>query len=241
MAYCTAADVKTRIDKTYTDDDALITAIIDATEKAINNWTNHPDGFEALTVATARRFVGSGKSYQLIDENVEITKVEVKDSANDTTYVTWTSGDYISCRGEPTHPTFDRTPNDLLIVDSTGDYTRFTNGNVGTYSDATWWDGYSYDGYLGSNRPYDTAKHIVPGQPTVRITAKWGYSVVVPTPIREACAMQTARWYKRYEGAMADALANTEFGKPTFIQTLDPDIKAILWLGRYVKPAVGRR
>jgi hypothetical protein len=239
MAYCTVNEVKARIDKTYTDDDSLITALIAAAEKTINEWTNHPDGFEALSVATARRFVGSGKTYQLIDENVEISSVEVKDSATDTTYETWASGDYISCRGAFQHPTFDRTPNDLLIVDITGDKSHFTDGNVGgmyPYSD---WNGYSYnDGYYIDSRR--SRKHLVPGQPTVRVTAKWGYSVTVPTPIREACAMQTARWYKKYQGAMADALASTEFGQLLFIQVLDPDIKAILWLGRFVKPATGR-
>lgn len=236
MAYCTAAEVKLRIDKAYTDDDALITAIIAGAQQAIDEWTNHPDGFEALTVATARRFVGSGKSYQFIDECVEIETVEVKDSATDTDYVEWSSGDYVECRGDPYYPTFDQVPYDLLIVDITGDEAHFTDGNVGSYGGGGEWDGYSFDSL--SRR---TSKHVIPGQPTVRVTAKWGYSVTVPPMVRETCAMQSARWYKKFQGAAADALASTEFGQLMFVQTLDPDVKAMLWTARLVKPSTGRR
>jgi len=240
MAYCTAAEVKTRIDKTYTDDDALITAIIAGAQQAIDKWTNHPDGFEALASATARRFVGSGKAHQFIDECVEITKVEVKDSATDTTYTEWSSGDYIACLGDPYHPTFDTLPYDLLVVDISGDESHFTDGNVGSYGGGEW-DGYSFDTYIFSHSQR-TAKHVVPGQPTVRVTAKWGYSVTVPPIIREACAMQSALWYKKFQGAGADTLASSEFGQIPFAPPpMDRDVKMMLWLARLVKPATGRR
>ena len=164
--------------------------------------------------------------------------MEVKESASDDSYTEWSTGDYVECRGTYQHPTFDQTPYDLLIVDITGDEATFTSGNVGTGLEG--WDGYSYDTYLTS-RSERTAKHLVPGQPTVRITAKWGYSATVPTPIREACAMQTVKWYKKFEGAGADRLASNEFGQIPLAETLDDDVKAILMLGRYVKPAVGKR
>lgn len=239
MAYCTVAEVKARIEKTYTDDDTLIEALINAAGAAIDDWTNHPDGFEALSSATARRFVGSGKSHQFIDECVEISSVEVKDSATDSTYSTWETSDYISCKGDPFHPTFDQLPYDLLIIDITGDESHFTNGNVGGYA-GTVWNGYSYDSYIFSQSER-TAKHVIPGQPTVRVTAKWGYSVIVPTPVREACAMQTVKWYKKFEGAGADRLASNEFGQIPLAETLDDDVKSILFLGRLWKPATGRR
>jgi hypothetical protein len=53
--------------------------------------------------------------------------------------------------------------------------------------------------------------------------------------------MQSARWYKRLQGAMSDALASADLGELLYVQKLDPDIAGILLDGRYVRPAVGRR
>ena len=238
MPYITAAEVRARIDKTNIDDDTIITALITAAEIAINNWTNHPDGFEALTVATARLFVGNGKGYLLIDENAEVEKVEVKSSISDTTFTEWTApatavsldGDWIPGAGDPQSPLFGQTPYDLLLVDINGGESHFTSGYLGRYS-------FGGDYSMSHN----AARHLRPGQPTVRVTAKWGYSITPPATIKEACGMQVARWYKRLQGAMSDSLASTEFGEISYVQVLDPDIKAILFTGRYVKPATGRR
>jgi hypothetical protein len=102
-------------------------------------------------------------------------------------------------------------------------------GVVITLVDVTFWPGDSLEG------------EEVRGIPTVQVTAKWGYSAVVPPTITKACEMQVVRWYKRFEGAMADALASAELGQLLYRQELDPDVKFILVGGRYVKPSVGRR
>lgn len=81
----------------------------------------------------------------------------------------------------------------------------------------------------------------VKGFPMVQITAKWGAYTTIPTELKEASIMLATRWFKRLEGAMADALASGELGQLMYRQSLDPDIKMILVEGRYVRPAVGRR
>jgi len=223
MAYALASELRGQMNKTSVADDAILTAIIAAAENTINLFCNRPDGFIALTNATARVYAGSGKPYLFIDENVSITLVEVKDSATDTAYVSWAAADWIPFRGDPKDPNYNGLPYTALMVDPTGDEVIFTNGAFTT---------------RGGFRP-TTGVHR--GAPTVRITAKWGYSVAVPADIKEACIMQSTRWYKRLEGAMSDALASAELGTLLYRQVLDPDIKMILVNGRYVKPAVGRR
>lgn len=223
MSYATAADLKTQINKTSAADDATLTAILAATERTVNLFCNRPDGFEADAVASARRYAGSGKPYQSIDECVEITLVEVKNSPTDTTYTSWVAGDWIGFSGDPKDPNYNSLPYTMLMVDPTGDYAVFYSGSFVT---------------RGGFRP---STEVSRGVPTVRVTAKWGYSVAVPADIKEACIMQAARWYKRLEGAMADALASGELGTLLYRQSLDPDIKHILIGGRYVKPAIGRR
>lgn len=221
--YATAAELKPQINKTSTADDTILTTLLSAAENTINQFCNRLDGFLADAAASARRYAGTGKPYQFIDECVEITLVEVKGSATDSTYISWASTDWIAFRGDPEDPNFNGLPYTGVMVDPTGDEVLFTSGSFAT---------------RGGFRPTTDVRR---GAPTVRVTAKWGYSVAVPTDIKEACIMQAARWYKRLEGAMSDALASAELGTLLYRQSLDPDIKMILVNGRYVKPAVGRR
>jgi hypothetical protein len=79
------------------------------------------------------------------------------------------------------------------------------------------------------------------GYPTVEVTAKWGYAVTVPPEIRQACIITAARWYKRGQSAWSDVLASGEMGMLMYRQALDPDVKNILVMGRFVKATVGRR
>lgn len=223
MAYATAATLRTQINKTSTADDATLTTLISAAERNINRFCNRPDGFEADSSASARRYAGSGKPYQFVDECVEITLVEVKDSATDTSYDSWTSADWIAARGDPEYPNYNETPYDLIIVDPTGDESIFTSGKYTV---------------RGGFRPITDVSR---GVPTVRITAKWGFSVSVPADISEACIMQAAIWYKELEGAMGPSLVNTELGQIVFQKPIHPSIKRILVDGRYVKPTTGRR
>jgi hypothetical protein len=77
--------------------------------------------------------------------------------------------------------------------------------------------------------------------PTVEVTAKWGYAVLVPPAIKTACIMQAARWYKRLQGAMSDSLTTTELGTMFYTKSLDPDIKRLLVDGRFVRPSAWHR
>lgn len=223
MAYATAVELRAQIQKADATDDTVITAIIAAAERSINRATNRPDGFEADAAASTRIWAGSGKPYQFIDENVEITLVEVKDSPTATSYTAWDATDWIAAKGGPEYPNFNDLPYSLLVVDITGDKTIFFSGNLTS---------------RGGFRP---TTDVIRGVPTVRVTAKWGYSVAVPDDIHEACIMQATRWYKRLQGAMSDALASAELGQMLYRQSLDPDIKRLLNDGRYIKPIVGRR
>lgn len=223
MAYATAADMRAQINKISTADDATLTALLSSAERTINRFCNRPDGFLSDTNASARKYSGSGKPYQSIDECTSITLVEVKDSPTDTSYTSWAATDWIPFRGDYKDPDYNRTPYDMLMVDPTGDYSIFYSGSFVT---------------RGGFRP---TTDINRGVPTVQVTAKWGFAATVPSDIKEACIMQAARWYKRLEGAMADALASGELGQLLYRQSLDPDIKMILVNGRYVKQAIGRR
>ena len=65
--------------------------------------------------------------------------------------------------------------------------------------------------------------------------------MAVPGDITTACIMQVARWYKRLQSSMADAVGNMEFGELRFTAKIDPAIAHILQDGGYVKPRTGIR
>jgi hypothetical protein len=223
MAYARVEELKAQINKTGTADDTELALILSAAERTINRFCNRPDGFEAADSATARIYAGSGKPYQFIDECVSITLVEVKNSPTSDTYDTWATGDWIAARGDPEYPDYNDLPYDLLIVDPTGDEVIFYSGKYTT---------------RGGFRP---STNIHRGVPTVRVTARWGYSDDVPVDISEATIMQAARWFKRLEGSMSDALASGELGMLLYRQKIDPDVALILKDGRYIKPVTGRK
>lgn len=233
--YATITELKARIDKEHTDDDTILTAIITGASRAIDNYCNRPDGFVALTSAAARVYGGSGNAIQSIDECVEVTAVAVKDSVTDSTYTAWAASDWIAFSGDPEDPDFNGLPYTYLMADANGDYSVFTSGYLGGYANQDYY-------FNNANSPrYHHNPRTARRQATVQVTAKWGYSVTVPAPIKEACCMQSARWYKRYASAFSDVLASGELGQLFYRQALDPDIGMILVDGRYVKPAVGRR
>lgn len=230
MAYATLAQVKAAMQKTDTGDDAVITRILDAATRLIDRFCNRPDGFEADSAESARYYSGDGRSFLLIDECVEITEVAVKDSASDTDYTAWTipttmmagDGDWLPFSGDPKAPIFNDLPYDSLMTDPNGDYANFTGG--------------LYSGRRGF-RPTQSYGRSVP---TVRVTAKWGFSVSIPDDIQEACMMQTMILYKRMQGSGASVLASAELGTIEVFRTLDPAVELILRMGRYIRPATGR-
>lgn len=221
LKYATVAELKTAIGKTSADDDTLLTDMLSAAEDTINNFCNRKDGFLAISTATARTYYGRGKPYQRTDENVSVTKVEVKDSPSDTTYVEWATSDWIAFSGNPKYPDFNKLPYTGLLVDPNGDYVDFTSGRYRA---------------LRGFRPDTEPSYQVP---TVRITAKWGYSVAVPARVHMATIAQASRWWKRSKGAWQDALQSAEFGTMMYTKVLDPDIRMMLVEARLVRPMTG--
>jgi hypothetical protein len=225
-SYASIAELKLQIDKTGstgTGDPANLQLLLDAATEAINGYCNHPDGFVALSVATARAYNGEGGPYQWIDECTSISLVEVKDSPTDSTYQSWAATDWVAFSGDPDAPDFNRLPYTAIMVTPNGTYSNFTSGRFTT------------------RRGFMPDTTVTRGTPTVRVTAKWGYASTCPQRIKEACIIQAARWFKRGESSWADAMAPAGFGTLMFTKVLDPDLENILRYGRFVRPAVGRR
>lgn len=221
--YATKEEIKSAIGKTTNSADFIIEdVIIPAASRAIDNYCNRKkDGFVSASVATARLYTGQGKPYLFTDEFTSVTLVEVKDSATDTAYTSWTSTDWIAFSGEADYPEFNDLPYTGIMVDPTGTYDIFPSG------------------YFSTRRGFKPEIEVKRGIPTVRVTAKWGYAVTVPSEIKQACVIQSARWFKRGESAWSDSLASGELGQLMFLKKLDPDIEMILVNGRYVIPAIG--
>lgn len=222
-AYATVTEVRDQIQKAGKSSDVEIALLLDAVSDNIDRFCNRPDGFVAPTTATARLYAGDGSTVQWIDECVEVTKVEVKDSASDTAYVTWTSDTWVAASGDPRRPNFNQKPYRFVMVTATGDYDTFTDG--------------VYTGLQGFRPDYENRRSV----PTVRITARWGYAETVPLSIKQATIIEVARLYKRGQSSFADAIANGNFGQLMFVKTLDPATQQFLINGRFVRPMVGRR
>jgi len=218
-AYGTVKELRALISLTAITDDVELAMILDGAARAINRYCNRPTGFVAEPDAVIRTYAGSGKTYQLLDEYVSITLVEVKASATSSTYDSWTTADWIAFSGKPTNPDFNTLPYDSIMIDPTGDESIFTSG--------------AYTTRAGFRPTTDVRR----GVPTVRVTGRWGYSSTIPHDIKMANLMQAARWYKRMQSSMADALASGELGQLFYVKALDPDIENILDNGRYVIPA----
>ena len=226
-AYATVIEARMDVDLRSITNDLSVARALDGAARTIDQFCGRPEGFFADVTANAKYYNGRGRSHLYIDECVEITEVAVKDSASDTTYVAWNSpttalagdGDWVACTGDPDDPEYNLFPWTLLIVDPNGDESIFIDGAIGNRG--------------GRAR--------APGAPTVRVTARWGYSATIPDDIKTANIMQAARWYKRLQGGMSDTLASADIGQLMFRQVIDPDVALILVQGRYVVPTLARR
>lgn len=223
-AYATVRELRAQMDKVVAADDVELARLLDAATGAINRICNRPDGFVADVTASARVYTGNGGPFQRIDECAGITAVAVKDSPSDSSYTAWASDDWIGYAGSPEYPDFQPTtkekPYTGIMVSAEGSYDHFTSGK--------------YTGRRGFRPSYTVSR----GVPTVQVTARWGYAATVPIAIKVACIMQAARWYKRLQSAMADAVGSPDTGQLFYRKTIDPDIKGILIDGRYVRPAM---
>lgn len=210
MAYATAAELRTQIEKTGntgSGTDAALGVILDAASQAIDNYCNRPDGFIASSLDQDRYYSGLGNPWLQIDECISIASVSVKDSITDTTYTAWATTDWQAACGNPDNPDWNRKPYDLIVVLPTGSYSHFTSG-------------------------ISTRAH---GIPTVKISAKWGYSALAPAAIKQACIALSARWFKQGQAAWADTLASPELSQLIYRKE-NADIR--MMLARFQRPTV---
>jgi len=61
----------------------------------------------------------------------------------------------------------------------------------------------------------------------VQVVGIFGWSTTLPDDIKEACIIQTVRWYMRSKQGYQDASANPEVGR-IYMTKLDPDVVTIL-------------
>lgn len=226
--YATPAELSTQVGIDLTKYTAHVEALLDAASEGINNVCKRKDGFVADTNASARTYTGSGSNIQRIDECVEITLVEVKRSITDTTYTAWDNTDWIAFGGSIKKPDFN-----VLLYDEPRPFTGIMVALTGTQSHFV--SGLSHvgkEGFPPRNKFYEI------GQPTVRVTAKWGYAVTVPDAIKQAVIIQASRFFKRSQAQWSDAIANSDFQELRFVKKTDPAYDFLVMHG-FIKPGIG--
>lgn len=221
-SYTTPAELRASIGSQVagSSDDVLV-RVIEAVSQWIDQWCNRPDGFKAVTTASARTFAGNDSEVQVIDECIAVTLVESK-TPTASSWTSWAASDWVAFSGSIHAPDFNHTPYTALAVAPGGAYAYFPSGKRRALA------GFRYGLSMDQpDRPWNA--------PTVRVTARWGYAEETPPAIREACIMQAARQFKRGQSAYSDATASPEFGVLNF-QGLDPAVENILTKGRFKRP-----
>lgn len=214
--YATITELKARIGQVKSGEDTVLTALLTASSRMWDRFCGRYEyGFEALASATAIQFPGRGDGWVYTEENVEVTAVGYKTSVTETTYTALTSADWRAFRGSPKSRNsirFDRVPYHGVMLTPNASISRFVDGD------------------------YSKLQGI---EPTVEVTAKWGYSVLVPEEIREATIAQATIFYKRGKGAWSDVLVSGDFGEARFVRALDPALKLLVKMTGLVKPGLG--
>jgi hypothetical protein len=188
--------------------DTVIEGLILSVSGWIDQYCRRPDGFEAVTTATAREYVGRSKSWALIDECVQVTLVEVR-HRDETAWTALASGDWMAFAGHPSAPKPNLGRFEGLMLRPRAAWRNFPDGGDGEDGVAT----------------------------TVRVTARWGYADSVPDAIKQACTIQVVREFKRGQSAFNDAVGNGEQGMMQYLGA-DPLVTSILKQGRFVRPMV---
>lgn len=224
--YATAAELRTQIEKTGITgaaSDAALGVILEGVSRAIDAYYNRPDGFVAISSATARYYAGQGMPYIFIDDCIEITLVAVKESPTDTTYTSWAATDWTAFSGDPQDPNFNSLPYTAIMTNPSGDYPLFISGAYSTRA-----------GFRPSTG-------VTRGVKTVQVTAKWGYAASAPPLIKEVTLILSARLYKKGLSAHMDIVSADQFGQMAFRELSSTELKLMLDGSRYYKPAIGRR
>lgn len=232
VPYTTAAEIRAQMDASSSDDDAQFTRLALAASRFIDGYTGRfADGFVAAEESSERVYPGSGKRWMWIDEAVEIEEISVKQSVTDPTFSKLLlSTDWRGFRGDPRSPNslnFNKTPYQGIMLTASSSVVRWLEG--------TYWNG----DYFYYNDPDSYAEQAF--EPTISVTARWGYGDDIPPVIKEATIMQAIRLYKRQQGGMADALISGDFGQSRFLAEVDKDVKAMLQKSRLIRPNFGGR
>lgn len=225
--YASFADFTDRLGTSLTGKDDLITALLTASSRQVDNFCNRAeDGFVAPAAAVARVFTGLGKRFLHFNatEAFAITTVSMKESVTDTTFTALVTADWRPFRGNPQKPNFNRVPYHGIQLTLAGNFSRFLDGRVSGMSGFPLLEGEEAVSQVG--------------EPTVEVLARWGYASTVPPEIREATIMIAGRWFKRGEGSWSDALADADFGIMRFMKSIDPDVAFVLQSGRYIRNVV---
>lgn len=215
MAYATVDEFKDALDILTTDADkvANMQLFINAAENAIDTAMNRPHGFVADSVAEYRYYVGQGQTEMLIDECVEVVSVAVKSGVAETTYTAWTSpSSAMANDGDWFAKPFNAPARQKP-------YTRIVADPAGPggYSKFTAGD----------------------GRPTVRISAKWGYSIEVPAMIKMVTIAQAGRWYNQAKGGMSEFVADPATGELKYGKSLNAEFVKTLMMSGFWDPPMG--
>jgi len=217
-AYATRAELQIRIQilsVPSADQIAMMEALLDASSRAIDRICGvDDDAFQATGADAIKYLPAYGETYLRIPQCVTITTVAVKASVSATTYTDWAT---------PTTP-----------MAGDGDWIPCRGNPEHPEYGVTPYDllvidlNGVYSSFLDSD-----------GLPVIKITAAWGTRSAVPADIREACLMQAAKWYKKFQGAQASDLGTDEFGRIRYARTMDSGVKQILVDGRWILPLYG--
>lgn len=214
VVYATAAELKAQPDIHSDADDGVINLLLSAASRCVDGLCNRRrDGFKAISVATARSYVGRGLAYVFIDEAADIEMLEIRDNRF-TNWVAVSVDEYAGFIGSPDFPTFDDPPYHGVTLLATSSSSR---------------------GLIANGQP-DIE---LPPTPTARVTARWGYSDTVPDLVKTATITLATRWFKRGQSAWADSMAAGDFGQLMYVKKLDPDVEAMLMLSRLARPTYG--
>jgi len=218
--YVTVAEVAAQSNISTTAYNDKLEVLISNVSSMINRYCQRPHGFLADSSASTRLFVGSGNAVQYIDETPEITLVEVKDSITDTTYTSWAATDWIAFSGSTKSPNYqpitadESKPYTKLAVLLSGNYVHFTSGLAN----------HTRPGF----KPPMVRVTTDFGQPTVRVTAKWGYAASTPVTVKQACLIEISRWFGQSEAGWTDTLASSDFQELRVSKDLHPITRMML-------------
>ena len=66
------------------------------------------------------------------------------------------------------------------------------------------------------------------GDNVIQVTGRWGYSLTVPAPVKEATIMLASWLFKRYQAALQDATAVSELGELVYSAAVPKQVISML-------------